>query len=571
MLQLSVFSLYQKLRSNWNNLGAISKIVITLSFLAIITTASLYFIIKPQKNTVAEITALPATPPFYPSNNILLKTNSVSLSAGNISVSMNGLTQRSFNYVPSGVTAVSTAPYPDSNHTNLNVAWNENGQDFRAIFYFEAASTPNGQGYATEQQAYDYGFIRTWRVTEVSTYDPYNDWLNWTSDNPEIFGLQSMGNPLTMDTVIFKSAKNGNNFNLQIDNLELNAFLEELQGCYYQNVQCFQAPCNPVLMCNTSASPLPSPSPLISPSPSPSPLNSCNRRTPSLTINPSSTEASPGQITTYTASITNNDSTSCGSSQFNLNVHVPSELTLHLPQPGMVIPAGSSNQMNFTVTAPASNPWNETRVLPISYSITNPLSNLGAGIVGSYTLRQPIPQTYNMYFKLAGVTDNSAENTKVALKFYLKDGTVKSISEPIALKHTTDGVYEANVTISNSLAPGTEFRVKAKGEKHGSVIFCKANDQDQPCGDDEFMTIPNNTAGNLLLYFTGIPLPPGDLNPQDGKVDFGDITLLKTLMGKSQSSLGASEFQVGDLNYDGFINSFDIFLLLKTMEIRYDQ
>lgn len=44
-------------------------------------------------------------------------------------------------------------------------------------------------------------------------------------------------------------------------------------GCYYQNVKCIQAPCNPVLVCNSSA-------------PRPTPTTSCKPRPACLDQNP---------------------------------------------------------------------------------------------------------------------------------------------------------------------------------------------------------------------------------------------------------------------------------------------
>jgi hypothetical protein len=239
----------------------------------------------------------------------------------------------------------------------------------------------------------------------------------------------------------------------------------------------------------------------------------------------------------------------------------------------MWIPAGATISTNFTLTSPATNPWGEEHSTPVSFTATNTSiePNVGSGSVNSYTLLLPSPQTYDFTFKLAGVTDGSADGAKATLKFYLKDGTVKTIPEPIILHASTGDIYKSSVTISNPLPSGTQFRVKVKGEKHVAVTFCKASGQTTPCGDNDHITVPENIQNSYALTFTGIALPGGDLSPQDGQVDLSDLTIIKTIMGKPQSTLTPADLSVADLNYDGRVNIYDVFLILKTMEVRYDQ
>jgi hypothetical protein len=197
-------------------------------------------------------------------------------------------------------------------------------------------------------------------------------------------------------------------------------------------------------------------------------------------------------------------------------------------------------------------------------------TNLSTRVDTAYTLLMPTPQTIFMSFKLAGVTNNSAEGAQINVKFYLKNGTVRALSEPLTLTHTQGGIYTTSTTISNPLPGGTEYRVKVKGEKHIAIEFCKASGQTGPCSDNDYITMPDSFEGNYGLSFIGIPLPPGDLYPQDGKANLDDLNKLKPLMGKLQSTLTEADLLVGDVNYDNFINIYDVFLILKTVETRYD-
>jgi hypothetical protein len=238
----------------------------------------------------------------------------------------------------------------------------------------------------------------------------------------------------------------------------------------------------------------------------------------------------------------------------------------------MWIPAGATAQTNFTVKAPPTNHWNEQRSTPISFTATNTTitPNLNARAINSYTLLLPSPQVLNFKLKLAGVTDGKAEGSKINVKFYLQDGNVKTLPDPLTLTHLSQGVYTTSATITNPLAPGVAFSVLIKGEKHGAIRYCKFAGQTTRCEFNQTMAY-GPTPSDVIFDFTELPLPPGDLSPQDGKVDSSDISILKALMGKTQGSLTPTDLAVGDLNYDGYINMFDTFLMLKTMEVRYDE
>jgi len=307
-----------------------------------------------------------------------------------------------------------------------------------------------------------------------------------------------------------------------------------------------------------------------SPSPSPSIIPICHYQTSSVTITPKNQNVSPGQTVTYTASITNNDTQPCGSSTFSFSTHIPNELSSYIPQSSLWIPANSTGQITFDVTSPTTNPWNETRSVPISLIANNTTSNLSSTATSALTLLAPQPQTLNFRLKLAGVTDNKAEGSKVNVKFYLVDGSIRTLSEPLILTHVSGGIYKTAAIINNPLPPNSAFSVLVKGEKHIAVRYCKFTGQTTRCDFNQTMAY-GPTSSDVYFDFTGLPLPAGDLPPQDGKVDHIDINLIKALMGKTQSNLTTTDLSTGDLNYDGFINMYDTFLILKTMEIRYDE
>lgn len=180
-------------------------------------------------------------------------------------------------------------------------------------------------------------------------------------------------------------------------------------------------------------------------------------------------------------------------------------------------------------------------------------------------------QEIRLRVKLAGVTGNAAEGAKIGVKFYKKDGTIVQLSVPLSLTHIGSGIYEASAIISNPFAAGTQFRIKVKGEKHISVQYCRQSGQTGPCADNEYVTVSNPAPTYSLFDLTGIPLPPGDLSAQDGQANRADLDRLTPLMAKICSSLTTAEKLVGDVDYNGCVNVRDVFLILQTLETRYDE
>lgn len=180
-------------------------------------------------------------------------------------------------------------------------------------------------------------------------------------------------------------------------------------------------------------------------------------------------------------------------------------------------------------------------------------------------------QTFRFSVKLAGVTDNSAEGAKINVKFYEKNGTITQLSSPLTLTYTSNGTYRASAIITNPYPPETQLRIKIKGEKHIAVQFCRRSGQTVPCQDYEYITIPDQTSSIFDLDFTGIPLPPGDLAPQDGQANRADLDKLTPLMSKICANLTTQDRLIGDVDYNGCVNVRDVFLILQTLETRYDE
>lgn len=326
-------------------------------------------------------------------------------------------------------------------------------------------------------------------------------------------------------------------------------------GCYYQQVQCFQAPCPPILIC-----------PTITPTwtGTPTPTLSCGRGTPTVRLTPNNQSGNPGQTLTYTATITNTDTQGCSPSLFALSTQVDINFTAqHVPT--LNIPALGTANIGVTVTSPAVNPYPETRSLPITLRATNTSTNLSASANAAYTLIKPAPQPLKFLVRLAGVNGSEAQGATINVKLKLKDGTVLSLDKPLVLNPIGNGVYSATATLTNPLPMGTSLRVLVKGEKHSQVEFCRPSGQTDTCNDTEY--IPSSTDS---FDFTGRPLPPGDLN-QDGRVNSTDLALITDLFKKPSSQQTPQDLKIADVNYSGKVDSLDLSLVFQTLETRYDE
>ena len=191
-------------------------------------------------------------------------------------------------------------------------------------------------------------------------------------------------------------------------------------------------------------------------------------------------------------------------------------------------------------------------------------------------------QVFIIRFKLTGVFDGSANQPEVSIRFNNPStGFNYTTANPIAARYINNGVYEATFTVrsSPSGAPAipvdNRYIVYIKGEKHISEKFCQANSQISRCtgsGQISITAVPNVSIDYIHNFdFTGLPLEPGDLYPQDGKADINDFAKIKTVMGKMCENQTADDLKTADLDYSGCVNIMDAFLMRKTLEVRYDE
>ena len=272
--------------------------------------------------------------------------------------------------------------------------------------------------------------------------------------------------------------------------------------------------------------------------------------------------------------ITNQDTIGCPTATFQLTPHVDRDWKGYSDS-SVTVSAGQTVRLSTKFQSSAlARPGNyPITILTRDTSSTLHDTNTSAAYIISAPTPTPTPipsQSVEFRVKLTGVTGALAESAKIAVKFSLRDGSIVQLSQPLSLTHVGSGVYKATAVLTNPFPAGTGFRISIKGEKHLAVRFCRQVGQTGPCGDTEYIVVPAPIPLSYGFDLTGISLPPGDLSPQDGSVDQADINRLTALMAKLSSTLTAQDKLTGDLNYDGAINGFDLFLILQTLQVRYD-
>lgn len=295
--------------------------------------------------------------------------------------------------------------------------------------------------------------------------------------------------------------------------------------------------------------------------PPPTPTPTCTHRQESIHVEPTSQQGYPGQPRTYDISIANNDSPNCPASTYTLaGLPTSTAWQIAFSSSSLSLGPGNASSVSAIITSPSNAA--EGTYMEAFTGATNG-SSWGTISVQYIVKNQSQPLTFKV--RLAGVAGAQANGSTIKAKFYLQDGTVLPLSAPLTLTHVGNGVYQATATLVNPFPAGTPLKVQIKGEKHLALIFCKESGQTAPCAVNEYMK-----PASYVFDFTGIPLPPGDLN-QDGKVDNADVKILTDLFAKPSTQLTAADLKTADVDYSGSINGFDLNLILQTLETRYDE
>lgn len=122
----------------------------------------------------------------------------------------------------------------------------------------------------------------------------------------------------------------------------------------------------------------------------------------------------------------------------------------------------------------------------------------------------------------------------------------------VLLNHVDAGIYSFEGLELTGISAGNA-KIFVKGPKHLAKGF----------------EVDLVARANPVFDWTENELEPGDLPPQDGKINASDISILVDLVGIENPT--EEDLETGDLNYDGVINGADVNELILTLSTKYDE
>lgn len=151
-------------------------------------------------------------------------------------------------------------------------------------------------------------------------------------------------------------------------------------------------------------------------------------------------------------------------------------------------------------------------------------------------------------FKFRGLNEDAGTQL---VKVKVKQGSTTKEYPNIEVNHTDNGIYAASGVALAGISSG-EAKIYVKGPKHLAKGFNV-----------------NLVAGsNPSFNWIDKELEPGDLPPQDGRINSWDIGTLVDLLSVEDPT--DEDLETGDLNYDGAINGADVNELILTLSVKYD-
>lgn len=173
--------------------------------------------------------------------------------------------------------------------------------------------------------------------------------------------------------------------------------------------------------------------------------------------------------------------------------------------------------------------------------------------------------TFNIRFQ--GITTQPAESApKIPGKitFVRNNNWDKRIEVPTNFIYQSRGIWQSIESVP--VPPGDHYKILIRGEKHLQRAICERKPADQypgsykcgnPNGDIVIPAIEDTFDFSTIFLFAGdIPFK----GENDGVIDAFDISYIRTHLGTKEP--------IGDLNYDGVIDTQDYTIAIGAMQIQ---
>jgi M6 family metalloprotease-like protein len=198
----------------------------------------------------------------------------------------------------------------------------------------------------------------------------------------------------------------------------------------------------------------------------------CTRGKPTITMTPSDPSAVPGNNVGYTVSITNNDSSTCGASSFNLTSTQPSGWGAVFTSTNLTLTPGQSSASTLMMSVPTGTPAGTYPVSSIATASSSASASANCTVVSSSTLAVSVSIPQTAYARRSSVvvtakTTNGGATTGGA-------SVTVSITKPngstVVKKLATDSTGTAtwNYRISNKDPVGV-YSVNAQATQGGQT------------------------------------------------------------------------------------------------------
>jgi hypothetical protein len=166
--------------------------------------------------------------------------------------------------------------------------------------------------------------------------------------------------------------------------------------------------------------------------------------------------------------------------------------------------------------------------------------------------------------KLAGTAGVQASGSAIVTPF-------APITKQAVFTVDESGIWSGKVDLDN-VPTGGGYKVYIKGPKHIQKKICDGTPTEDKsgtyhCGEGKIVLV----GGANTLDFSKIIQLAGDLpeggGKQNGIVDAYDTTFIRQNLG----STDGGKLKIGDLNYDGIIDTQDYSMVLQSLSIKFDE
>ncbi|OGY25816.1 MAG: hypothetical protein A2Z24_00440 [Candidatus Woykebacteria bacterium RBG_16_44_10] len=251
----------------------------------------------------------------------------------------------------------------------------------------------------------------------------------------------------------------------------------------------------------------------------------CERANPLVTIDPTSVLKAPGETATFSVSVTNNDTSPCGSSAFTITRAVPDGWSASLAASELTISPGATSSTTLSVTSSVAAPEGFYDITVTAANKTFPVYN--SSDTTSYEVDTQAPATVDIKADSSDGPITIAYNTATTLSWSSSNATSCSASGVWSGTKATSGSQS-----SGSLTVSSTFTLTCSGLGGSASDSVTVNVSDQ-----------------------GAPLGKlGDLNG-DGLVNIRDASILVSRWNSADAT--------ADLNHDGMVNIRDASILVS--------